>query len=682
MKSLSKGESAFVLLILACFGVTATALVRDITASGSLRGQKVGTITWKDRYAEQRQEGTGLWVSATKDGPVFNHDTIRTGENSSAVIKLDNKTEISLDEGSMVYIKIDAATERATISLKGGSIKVAQDKKAAPVSLETATGSIAIKDGTVRVSGDQAGMTVRAESSAAQIVSEKSAEPITLDASTDFDVAKREVVPVTLAVTEPARDAVLVTDKKTARVTFAWTPPEERHPLDIALDGAFKKSVRENAAFASADALELPAGHYWWRIPETAERGSFTIVAGGISAPQNPVGKTFIKAADTVSVPFSWAKKGEASSYRVDVYSDKAGDSPIMQRAVMQRSTSIDFADSGNYYWTVTAFYGPDNVPFTSERESFSIVTAALPAPASPEISREIATWQPVDGADRYELKASADAAGSAVRYGTTTTASYASLKKALPDGTWYVSVRAGAGTILSPWSTPTRYELLPPQPIAISSPANGAEASVAAGKVALAWVDKNKGTLYRVTVSRIQDLSNPIAEISAHRTSCSVALPSDKAAGKYFWKVSLLDAQGTVRSESPTASFSVREPLVPPEPLSPTKGAVLDLNTINALHFEWKAAPGAESYELTLSRMTAGIAQSIETWRTNETALTTKDFSRLAFDSFSWSLVAVRKNADGTESKSDAAVSFFKITQGKRLSVPTIKVMKTKGSY
>lgn len=232
MKSLSKGESAFVLLILACFGVAATALVRDITASGSLRGVKVGTITWKDRYAEQRQEGTGLWVSAAKDGPVYNHDTIRTGENSSAVIKLDNKTEISLDEGSMVYIKIDAATDRATISLKGGSIKVAQDEKAAPISLETATGSIAIKDGTVRVSGDQAGMTVRAESRAAQIVTEKNAQPITLDASSDFDVAKREVVPVALAVTEPARDAVVVTAEQSARVRFAWTPSDERRPLD------------------------------------------------------------------------------------------------------------------------------------------------------------------------------------------------------------------------------------------------------------------------------------------------------------------------------------------------------------------------------------------------------------------------------------------------------------------
>jgi hypothetical protein len=682
MKSLSKGESAFVLLILACFGVVATALVRDITASGSLRGVKVGTITWKDRYAEQRQEGTGLWVSAAKDGPVYNHDTIRTGENSSAVIKLDNKTEISLDEGSMVYIKIDAATDRATISLKGGSIKVAQDKKAAPVSLETATGAIALKDGTVRVSGDQAGMTVRAESSAAQIVTEKSAQPITLDATSDFDVAKREVVPVALAVTEPARDAVVVTAEPSARVRFAWTPSDASRPLEIAQDGAFKKNVRAETAVASGDALELPAGRYWWRIPDTSERGSFTVVSGGISAPQNPVGKTFIKAADTVAIPFSWAKKGDASSYRVAVYSKTSGDSPIMERAVMQRSTTIDFAEPGDYSWTVTAFYGPDDVPFTSEREGFSIVTATLPAPASPAISREIATWAPVDGAERYELKASADAAGTSVRYGATTSAAYASLKKTLPVGTWYVSVRAGAGSILSPWSNPTRYEILPPQPLTISAPANGGEASLAAGKVALAWADKNGGSLYRVTVSRAKDLSNPIAEITAHRTACTVALPPGATAGTYFWKVSLVDAAGAPQSESPTASFSVREPLVTPKPLSPTQGTVLDLNAIDALRFEWEAAPGAEAYELTLSRMTAGIAQPIETWKTDMTSLTTADFTRLALDSFSWSLVALRKNADGTESKSAPAVSFFKIAQGKRLSVPTIKVMKTKGPY
>ena len=82
-------------------------LYRDIYLSGaSSSGAQVGTVTYKNRYAEQKNTGSNLWGALAQNAPVFNEDTIRTGSGSSATIHLDNKTEITLGEDSMVFIDL------------------------------------------------------------------------------------------------------------------------------------------------------------------------------------------------------------------------------------------------------------------------------------------------------------------------------------------------------------------------------------------------------------------------------------------------------------------------------------------------------------------------------------------------------------------------------------------------
>jgi hypothetical protein len=682
MKLLSKGESAFVLLVILCFGAAATALVRDITGTAELRGTKVGTITWKDRYAEQRQEGSGLWVAAVRDGPVYNHDTIRTGENSSATIRLSNDTVISLDAGSMVYVRVDAATDRATISIKGGSIKVAQGEKAAPVELETKSGSIALEKGAVRITGDETKATVRAETPAATIVSSGGTEAITLDAASNFDVANREVVAAPVSITAPGQNEYLVAAEKKAEVVFAWSPADKPLRVTIARDSAFRKPVLEGETLASGAVQILAEGRYWWRVEETGEIRSFTVAEGGACAPVSPVGKSFLKAGSLVSVPFAWTKRGNADSYRVDVFAEGAGDNPILQRTVTQRTTMIDIPDEGAYSWSVTAFYGPNRVAYSSEKERFSIVGASLAAPTAPTIARGIASWTPVEGAEAYEIRVSPEETGVPAQYGAIVNASYASLKNAVSTGLWFVSIRSKAGSLTSEWSSPAKYELLPPQPLSISAPGNGAMVDGASGKVALSWVDRNDGNRYRVTISRSADLTNPAAEIAPYRPTCQFTLPKGERGGLYYWKVALLDAAGAPVSESPVSSFRIREPIPAPEQVSPVNGQQLDINALSALRLEWKPVADASFYTARLYRMTAGIPQSIGSWKSVDPIVTITDFTKLALDSFSWEVVAVKTEEDGSETRSAPAKSYFKIVQTRVLSAPSIKIMKSRGAF
>ena len=64
--------------------------------------QVIGTITFKKREAQRKYSRQVVWESLEQSGPIFNNDTIRTGEKSEAVIRIKDGTEFTMNENSMV----------------------------------------------------------------------------------------------------------------------------------------------------------------------------------------------------------------------------------------------------------------------------------------------------------------------------------------------------------------------------------------------------------------------------------------------------------------------------------------------------------------------------------------------------------------------------------------------------
>ena len=157
MKSSKGSDILIVSLISLSFLASSLMLYRDVFLSGkSASGEQVGTVTYKNRYAEQKSTGTNLWGTLAQNAPVFNMDTIRTGSGSSATIHLDNKTEITLGEDSMVFI--DLTDRKATLRHSGGSLVIDSSPDSSPVTLQTASGDVTLSGGKLQVSDSADGV--------------------------------------------------------------------------------------------------------------------------------------------------------------------------------------------------------------------------------------------------------------------------------------------------------------------------------------------------------------------------------------------------------------------------------------------------------------------------------------------------------------------------------------------
>ena len=134
----------------------------------------IGTITYKRKIAERKYAGQVIWEGIENNVPVYNYDAIRTSDQSEASVRLNDGTEIKLNENSMILLALnknqidiqfnqgsivatrgEAKGDLKTLNIKSGStnisigksdVKLAQNKSG-DLNLSVAKGNAAIDTG-------------------------------------------------------------------------------------------------------------------------------------------------------------------------------------------------------------------------------------------------------------------------------------------------------------------------------------------------------------------------------------------------------------------------------------------------------------------------------------------------------------------------------------------------------
>ena len=114
MKSSTKSAGAVLkdifVVIFCLFGIGASvflfykAINRSLQNTGS---ESVATITFKYRTAQRRFENRLVWEWLQNNAEIYNGDHIRTGGLSEAVLHFDDETVITLDEKTLIQVKVD-----------------------------------------------------------------------------------------------------------------------------------------------------------------------------------------------------------------------------------------------------------------------------------------------------------------------------------------------------------------------------------------------------------------------------------------------------------------------------------------------------------------------------------------------------------------------------------------------
>jgi hypothetical protein len=243
--------------------------------------------------------------------------------------------------------------------------------------------------------------------------------------------------------------------------------------------------------------------------------------------------------------------------------------------------------------------------PVGATASKASLATPALVAPSAGARSDGVPWfgWTPVRGAAQYEFQIAADAGMNAPVLGPGqdrffTKNTRATLKKSLPDRTYWWRVRATSATgKVSAWTAPRAFTKVLPAPRP-QSPVGGAPVSYPGTPLKLAWTPVDRAASYLVTIATDASLATVIGgkPIETYATSFTRAgvLPG----GTYYWGVTPIDAQGNRGTPSPVSSFvwawqtrtnvRVEDLVAAPEVFDP--------------QFSWDAVPGAARYEVEIN--------------------------------------------------------------------------------
>lgn len=716
-RSLTRGEIVFVAVILACLAAAAALLANVKPAHGTAPGMQVGTVTFKNHFAGRKLSNEVIWDDLPQNAPVYNLDSIRTGRNSTAIVHLDQRVDISLGEESLILL--DLAPAGARLSVTGGSVVVRMsgprspgtENTAAPlpVVLSTSSGQVSLNSGTLSVADTNAGLNVSLTDGDAVFSNDSGSQAMT--GSAVLGTSGRIVPAPGLRLLEPADGDALLTAHDNALVQFRWqelnpAPQGSLLTLTVASDRAFTQIETRTAVRGSQSSVDVPPGTHYWRVsssahPDAASTVSwFTVQA--VTAPRliAPRGRSFsVDAGKVRSVSFSWTPSSAAAAYRVEI-APRYGSAPALSPITTTLSSvTVDVLGEGDYSWKVTALAGAPAFESQSETGTFSVIANA---PQVPDIrgaeghagsgsdgsaramrvstvavrnGAVIATWDEVDGADHYVATISRDGKGADVADTVATRSSFLQLGKALDKGTYYVRVQAVTEASFSSPSSSLRLDIVDAAPPDLIEPRAGTRLDPTTRDVRFKWSDPNQGHLYRLQVAGDQGFTSPIADTVIDTTQSAVITLPDNMAGNLEWKVALLDEQKGTLVESAAAAVFLPKLLASLRIISPADGSEIDINEVDKILFQWEPVAEADVYQVVLYRTAAGLRSPAQSWRTVVPRVVLDRFEGLAIGSFAWQVRAVSGPLGAARGQSRPVDSYFRLIQSSPLPAPSVVI-------
>ena len=383
-------------------------------------------------------------------------------------------------------------------------------------------------------------------------------------------------------------------------VTWNAVPGATKYLVEAAQSPNMISQYSEDGMWATTTSLDLgylQPGTWYWEVMAWDDNGvglasavwSFTVPTPPPSAPNLYAPANGSTLAST-SMNLQWSSVTSATSYTVQVSTDKNFGSTAYNPTVTGTSTSWTATAGGTYYWRVCANAG--SVAGTWSSVWSFIVPTPLPAPVltAPGNGSSVTVpinfqWQAVTGATYYDLQVATSTAFNApLTFEQGTSNTNLSWSGAVP-GTYYWRVMGYSGTTPGTWSDPWSFTIPAGAPTLVS-PVGGATVTP---PISFQWQTVPGASYYQVQAS-----TDPAFGSLAyyHGSTATTQSWSLTAYGVYYWRACAY--YGTVQGPwSSPASFSyLPPPLYQVKLTSPTNGSTAAAPTL-----KWGAVTGAKSY-------------------------------------------------------------------------------------
>ncbi len=556
--------------------------------------KQIGTITFKRQVAQRKYLAQVVWEDVEQDVPVYNNDSIRTASESEAVIHLGDGTDINIDENSMIMLStledsININFEHGTISANRSGVSGVD---IAAINIRSQDTTVSIDRSNIQLTQmDNQSLDLTVSDGTAKVYSGKEETLVNTNekALVSADRKVTTIVKLNFILKEPGPDRFYMLEAQSGDVTFLWDAEGnvQNFTFELSGDRDFKKLLASKKTGSVKQSVErLSAGVYYWRVSafnadtkqlEYSEIRKVNLLFKNPARPVAPAqGELISHTAGENAVAFRWIDDELAGDYELEISQDREFKTPGIIHKTALRNIVIDNLTQGEYFWRVKSNIttGVDTFSRTSAVSSFRIEKGrminppVLVTPASGE-SIDLAlikgkgimfSWINDSGYSRYEIEISRNETFTDLVTRQNRNVNFLELKDQVRPGKIYWRVNGiQKNTSEKNTSLIGMFDIVEKEIIVLVSPAEGAEFRIPADEnktdVKFSWNQVAAKGIYRVQVSRNRDFSDLRANEKTAAGSSTIALTE---AGDYYWRVVLLDENGTESVKSAGSRFKI----------------------------------------------------------------------------------------------------------------------------
>ena len=614
---------------IALAAVLIMALAEPIGAlpSSGVTAPAIGKVTQRLREVRRRAEGALVWNDARTQEPVYARDVIYVGPDSSAVVTLDDGSQIDIDQASLVVIGQGAA--EAVESVGPVEVQVvhgAATGRAGARHMALRSGEVSARLGA----GTAVGMRVR-EGTGTEVAVKRgkatlatAAGSVTLAEGEARGIADgRAAVALPepeIRLLAPASDARFLSRGSDAALELMWesAPGRGSYAVDVAKDTEFKQVVeRKRVERPGVSIKGLAEGVFYWRVERSAKKATsrsetrrVVVIRDEPPVIFRPRGEGLIDLSDRPVLSLAWSEVSGVTGYRVELarglsfatplYSVRTAAASLLLRADEVKleegrhclRVKVDDPGRPETAWSQAVCFRLVTRPVLRAPELYdplregggpksedkapahgflfwmigSVAQAAEPA-AKPIVLR----WERLSGAVGYVIEVASDREFTQIVVSDRTTDNF--YRFAPPSRRQYlwrvrgVDADGREGKV----SVPKTVGVEVPGPAALE-PVSGfkIEAGSAAPIVRLRWEEVSGAVGYGVDIAADDGFS-----VAEHLTTTATSLEyKAKRVGPFFWRVvaSLLEGEHSLPGS--VLTFSIVP--VPPVPTTPVNGEAI----------------------------------------------------------------------------------------------------------
>ncbi len=677
-----------ILLLVLCIAVISAAafgLYRELTGHIQKSStDSIGTLVLKKKTAVRKYAEYVIWEDIANNTPVFNYDSIRTYPESAAFIRLNDGSEISLDENTMIVLVIDA--QGVKINFDQGAISAKSGTSGSAIRLNTRDTSVSMNKGELAVKKDSRAMDVNVFSGDAVVSAGGGENRIDVNSSVHIADGKTEVKKNSIVTDQPVNDARFITSAETAAVNFTWKSDSNgEHSVEISSDSGFKRIIHKESVSGNSYSFRLARGDYFWRIgtgKDYSRTKKFTLIHDTPHRYIYPLKEEKVTVTVDDPVNFRWSSSQSDAAYEVEIFSDAEMKSAVSKNTLTVNSLSVNKLPAGNLWWRVRRVYPAGFIYLDSPGETvaFRLEQKALvrmkPVPVyngrvyATTLSENIPlNWEGAKGSIGYIVEIAKDKEFKDIINSVNTNATFQRVKVP-PEGEYFWRIKAVYGKDDYEISSVVPLTVGMPEPVEYISPVKNDVLEKTAGTIRFVWRNTSYASAYLVEVASDPDFKKIISAGKTDASEYAIIRPGN---GKFYWRVSIMDKFGNVTVMGLTSAFLIPSALEKPVTNFPENLAKVNLDDVDVLRFQWSAVKGADSYELEIFQRTSGVDRSLMVLNTVSTRIEVRNFRSLVPGTLVWVVRARKKTGSRIAAVSESDRMYFVLKVSEDISAPKI---------